>query len=282
MTEFVNTIDLLGDETVARTVVDRTITEFNDDIVTTVPPYAFYKCHYLTSVNMPNLKSMGYTSEFYQCASLTSVNMPSLMSITQQAFGGCSLLASVNLPSVTSINGAAFYGCSSLASVNLPSLTSIGSNVFNGCSKLTTLILRSTKVCTLSNTSAFGYTPFASGGTGGTVYVPQALIESYQTATNWSTLYAAGTCNFVAIEDIEYDFYIRDGVGSTEWVHHIATAGDTWADYVEGNNTANLQIIDGTVHSSDGTKILFDTDGAPVPSSETINRGAYYSLVTGT
>jgi hypothetical protein len=48
-------------------------------------------------------------------------------------------------------------------------------------------------------------TPFASGGTGGTVYVPQALITEYQNATNWSTLYAGGTCNFVAIEGSEYE-----------------------------------------------------------------------------
>jgi hypothetical protein len=60
-------------------------------------------------------------------------------------------------------------------------------------------------VVKLINVSAFVSTPFASGGTGGTVYVPAALVETYKTATNWSTLYAAGTCNFVALEGSEYE-----------------------------------------------------------------------------
>ena len=67
------------------------------------------------------------------------------------------------------------------------------------------MALRSETVCTLSNVNAFNNTPFASGETGGTVYVPQALIEDYKIATNWSTLYEAGTCNFVAIEGSEYE-----------------------------------------------------------------------------
>ena len=70
---------------------------------------------------------------------------------------------------------------------------------------MTTLVLRNDTVVTLANINAFQGTPFASGGTGGTVYVPAALIESYQTATNWSTLYASGTCNFAAIEGSEYE-----------------------------------------------------------------------------
>jgi hypothetical protein len=65
--------------------------------------------------------------------------------------------------------------------------------------------MRGATVCPLINTNVFNSTPFAAGKAGGTVYVPQALIEQYQTATNWSTLYAAGTCNFVAIEGSEYE-----------------------------------------------------------------------------
>ena len=75
----------------------------------------------------------------------------------------------------------------------------------NGCTALKTIVLRSAGLCSLVNANALTGTPFASGGTGGTVYVPSALIESYKTATNWSTLYAGGTCNFVAIEGSEYE-----------------------------------------------------------------------------
>ena len=42
-------------------------------------------------------------------------------------------------------------------------------------------------------------------GATGTVYVPQALIPTYQAATNWKTLYDAGTVTFAAIEGSEYE-----------------------------------------------------------------------------
>lgn len=160
MTDFVNTIDLLGDEVTGNALVRRTITEFTDNV----------------------LKTIGHS-----------------------AFAYCSALTSVDLPSVTSIGAMAFNTCSSLTIVKLSDVTSIGANAFAWCSALTTIIARSATVIPLSSTSVLTQTPFASGKSGGTVYVPQALIESYQTATNWSTLYAAGTCNFVAIEGSEYE-----------------------------------------------------------------------------
>jgi hypothetical protein len=77
---------------------------------------------------------------------------------------------------------------------------------FKGCTSFNTLILRGNEVSTLSNLSNFeGAGAFAAGGVGGIIYVPSALIESYKTATNWSVLYAAGRCNFVAIEGSEYE-----------------------------------------------------------------------------
>ena len=39
----------------------------------------------------------------------------------------------------------------------------------------------------------------------GTVYVPSDLISSYQTATNWKTLYDGGTVTFEAIEGSDYE-----------------------------------------------------------------------------
>ena len=106
---------------------------------------------------------------------------------------------------VTMVGAYAFYECKALTSVDLPNATSVGNSAFIYCSKLTTIILRSPTVCTLANTNAFNGTPFASNGTGGTVYVPQSLISQYQTATNWSSLYSGGKCNFVAIEGSEYE-----------------------------------------------------------------------------
>jgi hypothetical protein len=195
---------------------------------TNIDGSAFYKCTSLASVNFPKVKSVG-TSIFHSCALLTSADFPNLTSINNAMFYQCTSLASVNCPNATNMGSNALYGCTALASVNFPKVASINTGAFSGCTalssaefshptrvtisgnafyqcgKLTTLILRSPNVCTLSNTSAFSKTPYASGGTGGTVYVPQALIASYQAATNWSTLYKAGSCNFVAIEGSAYE-----------------------------------------------------------------------------
>ena len=76
----------------------------------------------------------------------------------------------------------AFRSCSKLTSVSLPAATRIGDSAFRFCSKLTTLYIgtESDTVCTLSSTNAI-----PSSVTD--IYVPDALVESYKTATNWSS-----------------------------------------------------------------------------------------------
>ena len=88
----------------------------------------------------------------------------------------------IALPVATSIGDSAFGYCSALTSVSLPMATSIGSDAFYSCSKLTTMYIgtESDTVCTLSNTSAI-----PSSVTD--IYVPEALVDSYKTATNWSS-----------------------------------------------------------------------------------------------
>ena len=86
--------------------------------------------------------------------------------------------------------------------------------MFKYCLILDTVILRRTTVCANTSSSCFQSTPFASGGTGGICLVPSALIERYQNATNWSTLYAAGTCLFWALEDYTVDGTIE---GEIDW-----------------------------------------------------------------
>lgn len=83
----------------------------------------------------------------------------------------------------------------------------IAANAFANCYKLQTLILRkSDTICTLANVSAFNNTPIRGyNSLTGTIYVPSALISTYQTATNWSTIYGEGHVTFAAIEGSEYE-----------------------------------------------------------------------------
>ena len=75
MANFINTIDILGDETVAGMIVDRSITAFNDDILTDVGMYAFSNCRALTSVSLLSVTKIR-AKVFYDCSNLISVTLP--------------------------------------------------------------------------------------------------------------------------------------------------------------------------------------------------------------
>ena len=174
-----------GDHADEDAIVSGTITEYTNDRVTSIGVYAFYFCQSLTSVHFPAVTSIG-DDAFEQCINLTSVHFPAATSIGVYAFSSCDSLTSVHFPAVTSIGADAFNYGKSLTSADFPAATSIDDEAFYLCRKLTSLILRvTTQVCTLSNTNAFINTPIKSGT--GYIYVPAALIDSYKTATNWTT-----------------------------------------------------------------------------------------------
>lgn len=89
--------------------------------------------------------------------------------------------------SANTIGGNAFFGCTALTKVDMTGVSAaqIAANAFSGCTKLTHLIIRSNSVGTLSATSALSGTKIAAGE--GAIYVPSALVDTYKSATNWST-----------------------------------------------------------------------------------------------
>ena len=143
---------------------------------------------------------------FYQKTALTSVNYPNATVAGPYCFYNCTNLTTVNAPKLTSLGSSCFYRCGKLVSLDFPVLGSIPTSAFAGSNIFTTLILRkSDSICTLANTNAFKNTPFASGGTGGTLYVPQDLIASYQSADRWSTILGYPNNQIKAIEGSIYE-----------------------------------------------------------------------------
>lgn len=164
MSDFVNTLDVLGDEEVIRSILNKTITEFSDDKLQTLKSYAFYNCDNLLSVNLPNLTSLGLSTvpnTFSYCDSLQTVSLPKLTPLTEGLFTGCKSLKNVVLyngittipkncfngcksltfddtffSKIKIINSGGFRGCNSLSEVNLPLLTSLGSYAFGDCTNL--------------------------------------------------------------------------------------------------------------------------------------------------
>lgn len=178
-----------------------TATKFRD--------YALYECKQLMSVSAPLATEVG-SYAFAGCSNLTTVNLPSVQTINGYCFHKCSILRSISLPEVRTIRGFAFYNeCNALEAVDLPKLETMGQAAFHLLQSLKrvelpsirsistgnfpsieTVVLPGESVPTLS-AGAFNYSC--------KIYVPRALLDSYQTATNWVEFYNRG--QILAIED---------------------------------------------------------------------------------
>lgn len=196
-----------GDTDFEDSFINRTLSgDYINDRVTKVGQFTFRGCTKITSLSFPKATSVG-TNAFYGCNKLTEVNMPLVKTIGDNTFNGCSILSSIILPSLTSGGSYMFRYCYLLLTIDLPVIKNIVANMFGDCRRLTAVILRSPTMCTLASTSGF-YNCYHFHGTvnstynpeglkDGYIYVPSALVDSYKTATNWSTF----ASQFRAIED---------------------------------------------------------------------------------
>lgn len=89
---------------------------------------------------------------------------------------------------VNIVGDYAFYKCNNLTVCELTNATVIRSYGFNNCGKLNKLVIRTASVCGLSYTNVLANTPFASNRSGGTLYVPSALIDSYKAHGTWKLI----------------------------------------------------------------------------------------------
>ena len=200
MSDYAYTVETIGDDPLTDSIIMRTVTEVIDQHINTISEYAFYGCTALKTVIGTNVTSLR-SDCFSGCTALETVSFP-LLKTMDGGFENCTALKNVDLPAVKNIRKQyAFRKCTALEKIDLPVCTHIGVGTsyaccaFQNCSSLTTAILRSETMCELDDRSVFSDTPIAKGT--GYIYVPQALIESYQAHEKWST-YAD---QFRAIED---------------------------------------------------------------------------------
>lgn len=166
--------------------------------------------------------------KFYNCTHLTSVKLNGVAWIKGNAFRGCTALQTFDAKNVYRIYGNAFMNVPADALV-FPNINNgeIGANAliswkgtkvdldgssleiklgtFSNASYFNFLVLRRNTRVILGATSAFNGTPFASGGTGGTLYVPQAILNDYTSATNWNTILGYTNNQIKSIESTHTD-----------------------------------------------------------------------------
>lgn len=155
--------------------------------VTAINYYAFYGCSSLNSINLDHVETLWHCA-FLDCTALSmDIIAPKLTgSVGAGAINNTSITKVLDLGTVTNIDGGwggadgALRNNALLTCVILPpTLTSIGIAVFADCPKLKTFISKAVVPPALG-ASQFDRTPVSA------IYVPDASLEAYKTATNWS------------------------------------------------------------------------------------------------
>ena len=203
---FINTRDEIGERATLDGLIDGTLEVLRDNAAVELTSVnGLFKNHLgLKTIVLPNFRLHSY--QFFSTAATTtetSIYLPVAETIVTK------FQASKSTAAASSV----FIHCDYAKVIDLYKYTgaSISTNFFYRCKSLNTLILRNTALVPLGSLTAFTYTPFASGGTGGTLYVPSSLIATYQSATNWSTILGYENNQILPIEGSIYDGYYADG-----------------------------------------------------------------------
>ena len=112
-------------------------------VVTSIGDQAFYLCHNLISVVIPETVLSIGNEAFNHCTGLTTLTIPnSVISIGNSAFANTYSLTSITIPDNVVTFGNEVFRNSGVSDVTLGNgINSIGSNTFNYCTNLTTVTL---------------------------------------------------------------------------------------------------------------------------------------------
>lgn len=154
----------------------------------------------ITTLDLPECASIG-ASSFNNCTKISNLLLPKCKTISNSCLPNI-LIEELILPECTSIGNSSLSGLSKCTYADLPKCTQLVNYALRNSPNLATLILRSEKMCALSN-YALNSTKIWNGT--GHVYVPRALMASYQTAANWKTIHAKNANTFRALEDYTVD-----------------------------------------------------------------------------
>ena len=142
--------------------------------------YAFYQCSSMNiDIVADNITEIGPRA-FYQSA-ITSFSSEGVVTIGNLAFNGCLNLHEVRLGEGCSYVGAdSFAGCANLKAVTIGSnVATIMNYAFGNCSGLNEIVIYAITPPSLPYTNALTNTNNCP------IYVPDASVEAYRSATNW-------------------------------------------------------------------------------------------------
>lgn len=157
-------VDMVNDHTIEDALMSNgQIDDYVNDRVTEITAYGMYGCK------------------------INKLTMKNLETIRARGFMDSSLLTEADFPKLTLVQNEAFRSCQSLKSVDLGVLSStpnLALLTFAYDTLLEVVIIRKTSVIA-PTVNTFQGSSFAPDGTGGYVYVPQALLSQYQSNSDW-------------------------------------------------------------------------------------------------
>ena len=195
------------------------LTEPNGPIVLsgmTIGTYAFYTRNRITDVFGPNVTSIGnYAFAYANSLEVVRFNSWQGTTVTNNyifAYAGSASKTIIVLPALVNFGSRMFTrGTFKAIDIGPNSTGAIAADTFyhnTGLQTVGTLILRRTSNIVTAN---------SEGAINGLrdVYVPSALITSYEQASNWSARVTGGYITFHAIEGSIYETQYADGTPIT-------------------------------------------------------------------
>lgn len=184
LSTLVDKVNDVRDNVELNALLSNNLTEFKNESLTRLRSNAFRDCSKLTKIDIPNCINISNT-----CFSRSGIKelkiYKSGVLYAIETFTGSSIEKLI-LPNFSILNQPyqTFYGCSRLKIIDILNITGNQVNLFLECFSLNTLILRrNTGISPLTTIQSI---PFFKND--GFLYVPETLLESYKTATNWSTI----------------------------------------------------------------------------------------------
>ena len=204
-----------GGDNLPTVISGGTLGDYVDNTSTTLRQWAFYYYAGITSFSSNSVEHVTGAC-FRYCSNLESINLPNLTNanVGGDNFANCSKLRGIVLPKIStfSTNGGDFNSNADFVYADFGGVVNIiPRNTFINSSKFGLFVLRSQTLIPLANINAFSGTLFASGKSGGTLYVPNSLISAYQSETNWGTILGYATNSIQAIEGSQYETHYADG-----------------------------------------------------------------------
>ena len=198
-------------------LLENTLQDYTNNTITSAKDFTFRQAGNLRDVRIPNVTYI--STWLFASSSIRSLFAPKA-TLSGSGTSSCSKLEWI-VSKAGSQGNAQLQNAKLLHTGDFTEKGSLGfpANCFSGCVALKTLILRQSAIYNCGNVSAFTNTPFASGGTGGTIYIPKTLYDhlgdgsnlDYKAATNWSTINGYGTITWAQIEGSIYETQYADG-----------------------------------------------------------------------